>query len=343
MIGAAICCCNLHFAILAQPSLPTEFVGILSYEGEVVFSADRELLIAGIISCAIGPSGEIAILDERQKSIFYCERSGRVRYRIDRAKVDSVLPGYPFSPFNIAIDNAGTIYVQSDAEARGELLRFARDGSYRGKVRYAEFNHAFHFAIDEINLVSYIVERPDRMFLRLTNLSTGKYADFGDFPRQFRNAIYRTPVISLAFGDGKIYQVHCMEPRVYVYDLTGKLLNSFEHAPPNYVRIQRDLPTDFMSTTKKDMAWTSTEAIFLVDSKHVLMQFLDRQQKAFLAMIVRTDGALVLEAVPVPHRVVAAKDGHVYFVKQPEPLPNGELPNPVLLKARFTPPPKEPR
>ncbi len=321
-------------SLFCQVQWPTKLTNLLSWDGDIVFSGDKQLVISEIAICAIGAE-EIVILDQRQKTIFCFNKRGALRYRIDRAKVDSVLPGYQFSPFNVALDSTGSVYVQSDAQARGEMLRFAHDGTFKGKIRYAERNNAFHFAVENNKLISYIVQGPDEMYLRVTELSGNTSLDFGRFPKQFRNAIYRTPVISLAVGNGMIYQIHCVEPTVYVYDMQGHLHNTFTHTPAKYVPIEHDLPVDFMSATKKDMAWTTTEAIFLIDFQHLLIQFLDRQQKAFLVMIMRTDGTMILDAVPVPERVVAARDGYVYFASQPEPSPDGYLPNPMLRKAKL--------
>lgn len=325
--------------ILDKLKSAKKFEDIFTKAREIQFKSNDELIVAEITNVDVSVNGGILILDQILGSVFIFSSDGFLNTKIDQSWMEKIQPGIKFMPFNALFDYKGWLYIQQEVAPKGILFHFDEKLNYKGKLEFHKINNAnaFKFTRDN-NLICYIVESPDNVFLKLLNIRNKKEIKFGNFPKQFKNAIFRFPVQGITVDlNNIIYQINPVEPKIYVYNSNGKLITNYIHNPSFYKNIQIDFPERIFSPSemRKMSNWTWTWSIHFVEPYFLIVQYSDQPTKKFYFDLWDIYGNCYTDGVETSKRILNTHKNLIYVDYQPPMEKDGKLSNPILIEYKF--------
>lgn len=288
---------------------------------------DNRIIIGFVSTLDINEKGDLLITDRITNKVFLFSKKGNL---IRELSPDSCTPGFHWRPFDAKFDKQGNILVLNSAPWG---YRFNKNGKCVGGMDIT-FLGAPHISfLNDGSLVGYY-NMEDGNYLKLMDNLGKEKKRFGKFPDEFKRIIYRIEGGGLVTDDNdNIYQINVVSPEIFKYDKNGNFIKSFSKYPSYFNGFEKDFystnPTENIKEMLKMKDKTLTSSLFLIKSNLLLLQF--DAGKFYGLQICDTEGNyLNREEIILDKPVINAKFSKIYFVNQPEPNKNGDLPNPEI-------------
>jgi hypothetical protein len=289
---------------------------------------DNRITIGEISTLDINEKGDLIVTDRIASKVYLFDKKGHL---IRILSPDSCTPGFHWKPFNAKFDKHGNILILNSVPWG---YRFMKDGRcFRSMdVTFLAPLHISFFR--DGSLLGYY-NLDDGNYLKLMNNLGQEKKRFGEFPNEYKRIIYRIEGGGLVADDNdNIYQVNVVSPEIFKYNKYGSFTKSFSKYPSYFKRIEKDFsnnnPADNFKEMKNIMKdKTISSSLFLLKPNLLVVQFYTN--KFYGIQICDTRGNYMNEEeIILDKPVINAKFGKIYFVHQPEPDQNGDLPNPEI-------------
>ena len=308
---------------------------------------DSSVLLGEISFLDISPGGQLLVTDHKGRGIHVFEASGRLQgsYSISDCMPETELNWMSSSRFI----GRGRIMVHQFSEA---TVVFDQDGACYATKRLVNDQFLSFCALDD-SIFSFRLYNTDDAFVSVYSPELELVRRVPIEPPQFEGlnqglGFLGPPGRGMAcFANGPFF--------IYLESMDG--LPVFASAlqtksRPEFFRQRKsDLPRgqDSRQLIKLQHEFQSAIAIYALDETTRMVLFTDLGQEWKVNAAQRwTRGISISSNVgQFPSRSavltvnpIAASHGHIFVRGDPEPLPDGEMGNPMLVRYRFTPPSK---
>lgn len=288
----------------------------------------NKILIGDISFLDIDKNGNILITDRIGNSVYLLDKEGKF---IKTLTPDSCNPGFNWRPYKAFYDKQGNILVLNSIPWG---YRFWGNGNCRGGMDIT-FIAPLHLSFLSDNSIVGYYNLDDGLHLKIMNYKGEEKLRFGEFPREYERLLYRFEGGGLVTDkDDNIYQLNLSSPEIFKYNKQGQLIKKFGKIPFYFRKIERDLSNSDPGTEMSEIPKllkdkTIAISMFEYDTDKIMVQLYNGNY--FGIQIYNLKGKYLLkDEIILDRQISAAKYGLIYFVHQPEPDDNGNLPNPVI-------------
>lgn len=302
------------------------------------------VVVGSISSIEIDADGRILILDPRQHQVFLFASNGEFLRELSAESCD---PGLQWSPFGIAFSNTGEIYVTQNGPRHVVFNSSGLCDHVNNDVRAMSQANVFTAEQD----VFMFVRKRDAHSINHYDRNGNLIRKIGDSQRQ-RNFISRFSAGNLIQdSSGRLFHLFPTSPLVQIYDPEGVDLGIIGSVPDIYRMYTDDLADDLQTPD----LMTAMSAIMREYSLSLYMHLLDEDillvqstngfedvetsDRARMLQIVSTSGDMLtpepIYLGPSEQYIVGARDGLLYYTRQPETDESGDWGNQGLEVYQF--------
>lgn len=331
MVKLKTFCLQLFFTLLFTAIIFSQDIKVNFYEKASKVKSIKitnKILIGDINFLDIDKNGNILITDRIGNAVHILDREGKL---LRTLTPDSCNPGFNWRPFKAYYDRHGDILVLNSIPWG---YRFWGNGNCKGEMDITFIAPLHIYSLSDNSIVGYY-NLDDGLHLKMMNDKGKEKFRFGEFPSEYERLIYRFEGGGLVTDkDDNIYQLNFSSPEIFKYDKRGKLTQKFGKIPSYFRKIERDLSSSdpksaFSEIPKLLKDKTIALSLFEYDTDKIMVQLYNGNFYGIQIYNLKGD-YLLKDEIILDRQILSAKYGLIYFVYQPEPDANGNLPNPVL-------------
>ncbi len=297
----------------------------LGEAGEIIL--ENKIIISSIAHLDIDDKDNLLITDIRGKQVLIFSREGKF---IRKLSLEDCNPGFAWYPIKAKYSyNSERIFLVNSIpwgfrfKGNGECLSAA------DKLFIAPFDFCFN---PSGNIVGYYTT-PIGSSIKIMDQFGSSKKEFKADLNEFKNLIYRIEGGGIITDDnGFIYQMNVISPTIYKYNPEGKFIKAIDVTPSFFRKADIDISPDpvqvMQNIGKMFKSYSFVASLHLLDTNKILIQYFHGRDRFF--SVVDLEGEFIIEEIQTEKLFIAAKNGKLYMVIQPEPDKNGILSNPKI-------------
>ena len=314
----------------------------ISYEIEKYFEKVRDIRLdtskyLSIRYLEVNKQGDFLVTNDSRSDVILYDSLGNFKRDLS-ASADSTFPGINWSPSRAYLTKDDKIFVSNNAPWG---LFFDSQGSFMEPTP-KEYIAGSDLAFDSVgNIFSF---NSNHNGIYISKHSITDYRDrlkFGHYPKEFKNVIDKAIIGNnmLVLGES-LFVKNIAEPKIYKYNLDGKLIDSFTQIPSYYKEPKEDVrlqPFDFLRRDLFSFAkkYTANYSIHSLNKQIILVQYLNFGYEYGIQLLTPDGNYLLDKDLVINQKVLFAQNGFIYTVNNKSKYENDRLLQPIISIYKF--------
>lgn len=284
------------------------------FEYESVVELDTSVFVS-IKHLDVNNQGYLLVTNSNRTDVFLFDSAGSYIRSLGESAEES-FPGINWSPLRAYFSNNDSIFVANNYPWG---IHFDPDGAFsRNMPKSYEASMDVAFS-NKNEIFAFVSNRSGIRVDKYTSVGE-KITSFANYPDDFKNVIDKSVVgNNMVVIGNHLFHKNIAETRIYKYDLSGKLLDTFNEVPTYYKSPKNDIRIEPKNVLMKDMMefakkYTANYSIHALNNQTLLIQYLNMGYNYGIQLI-NLEGEYVLDKDMMTNtKVLAARDNRVYMV-----------------------------